>query len=149
MHTSPRTHLSQTCLPLTRTETLIHLYNILTCIHTHTQTASHTNTLFHIQLPTIDNLTHIPPQIHLCTLTHELSQMHPHLPPTTHAYTRSLTFIPQRYIHKYTISHYLYTFTSTLTHTHLHCLSHTHINSFTFITSQAHIPSHTRTHIFP
>ena len=116
--------------------------------HSHTQTASHTNTLFHIQLPTIDNLTHIPPRIHLCTLTHMLSQMHPHLPPTTHTYTRSLTCIPHRYTHKHTISHYLYTFTSTLTHTHLHCLSHTHINSFTFITSQAHIPSHTLTHIF-
>lgn len=73
--THPRTHLSQTRLPLTGTETLIHLYNILICIHTHTQTASHTGTtLFHIQLPTIDNLTHIPPQIHLCTLTPGLSQ---------------------------------------------------------------------------
>jgi len=71
--------------------------------HSHTQTASHTNILFHIQLPTIDNLTHLgcvwdthtlPPWIHLCTLTHMLSQMHPHLPPTTHTYTRSLTCTP-------------------------------------------------------
>lgn len=147
MHTSPPTHLSQTCLPLTGTKTRIHLY-ILTCIHTLSHTASHTNTLFHIQLPAIDNLTHIPPQVHLHTLTHVLSQMHPHLPAATHAHTHSLTLTPHRCTHKCTISHHLYTFTPTLTHTLLLSLSHTHTLLYIHNLTGTHPFTHSDTH-FP
>ena len=92
---------------------------------THSHTASRANTLFHIQLPTQTTLHthHLRPT---CALSHTCFHkcIHAH-PAATHAHTCSLTPMPHRCTHKYTISHHPYAFTP---HSHIPpalSLSHT------------------------
>lgn len=120
--------------------------NILTCIHSHTNSL-HTNTLFHIQLP-----THRQPYAHTtlrstCALSQRGFHKCIHAPPTTHTHT--LITIHTLQIHAQV--HHLITCIRPYprpTHTYLHCLSHTHINSFISITPTAH-PFHTLGRYFP
>ena len=125
--------------------------------NSHPPVHSHMHSHTHMQPPTLTHFftyssphrqpyTHTPPQTHLRTLTHVLSQMHPHLPAATHTHTRSLTPMPHRCTHKYTISRHPYAFTP---HSHIPAcsLSHTHEVLYTHNLTGTHPFTHSDMHV--